>query len=153
MENKTPEEIEKTIVEAPTRKRKTRGPTIRERKLIKGLIAGKSVIQSALDAGYSPENHNANSARVSAHEALRKPTVRAEFERALENAGLTQDKLASELKNGLDRGRKGSHFDYLKLACKLKGLDVDEAAQAQAPTVGVLVNIVRDSAQTRGLPL
>lgn len=71
--------------------------TVREQRLVKGVVQGKSKRQAAIDAGYSPKSANAI-----AHEALRKPTVQAAFQRALKKAGITEDKLAQVMREGLD---------------------------------------------------
>jgi len=93
--------------------KKQRPPSIKAKRLIRGLVAGKSMKRAALDAGYG---NTPNAARVSGWQALQKPTVQADFRAALEKAGLGFDAMAREIKKGLNEGEYGKHSDYLKIA-------------------------------------
>lgn len=67
------------------------GLTIRQRKLVKEVVSGKTLAAAAKDAGYSGTE---GSLRVEAHKTLKKPNVAAAMERALDAAGLTIPKTA-----------------------------------------------------------
>lgn len=74
--------------------------TVKQAQLVKGIVAGKTKKQAAVDAGYSER-----AAGSAASEALRIPKVQQAFERALKKAGLTDEKLAGVLKDGLEANR------------------------------------------------
>ena len=73
----------------PPSKRK---PTEKERKLIAGVLAGKSRARAARDAGYSPK-----SAAVIAYETLTKPHIQARVERRLAELDVTADEIIKGL--------------------------------------------------------
>jgi phage terminase small subunit len=62
--------------------------TPRERKLIKGVAAGKSIKASAIAAGYSPKT-----GRESGSRALRKVTVKTAMEKLMDRVGLSDAKV------------------------------------------------------------
>ena len=65
-----------------------KGLTPRERILIRGVAAGKSLKASATEAGYS-----AKTGRVSAGRALRNITVRTALEKLMDKVGLSDAKV------------------------------------------------------------
>jgi len=71
--------------------------TMRERKFIAGLAAGKTQKQAAIDAGYSQK-----SADCLAYQTLQKATVQTAFQKILEKQGITDEKLGEVLAEGLD---------------------------------------------------
>ena len=62
--------------------------TPRERKLIKGVAAGKSIKAAAIEAGYSPRT-----GRESGSRALRNVTVKTELEKLMDKVGLSDSKV------------------------------------------------------------
>ena len=70
--------------------------TIKERRLIRGVVAGKSQTQAAIDAGYSPRSANEQASR-----ALAKDNVRSSLERLMDREGLTERKLLQPIKDGV----------------------------------------------------
>lgn len=65
-----------------------KGLTPRERKLIKGVAAGKSIKASAIEAGYSPKT-----GRESGSRALRNVTVKTALEKLMDKVGLSDAKV------------------------------------------------------------
>lgn len=121
--------------------------TEKQRKLIKGVAAGKSQTQAAILAGYSEKT-----AAASATETLGKPNVREALQRALEKVGVSDELLAMKTREGLDATRgmvtkdgveKVEDFHarhrYLETALKLKG-----ALDSERDTVAVQVNVDTD---------
>ena len=74
--------------------------TVKERKLVKGIAEGKTKKQAAIDAKYSPR-----SAGSIASETLRKPDVQAALVKALDNAGVTDERIAEVITDGLKANR------------------------------------------------
>ena len=70
--------------------------TIKERRLIQGVVAGKSQTQAAIAAGYSPRSANEQASR-----ALAKDNVRSSLERLMDREGLTERKLLQPIKEGM----------------------------------------------------
>ena len=65
-----------------------KGLTPRERKLIQGVAAGKSIKASAIEAGYSPKT-----GRESGSRALRNVTVRTALDKLMDKVGLSDSKV------------------------------------------------------------
>lgn len=141
--------------------------TIKQRHLIKGLAKGKTMTRAAVEAGYgrTPE-----AARVSAAKMLRKPTVSAALEAALDKAGATLEKsaqviaeahAAQDLKAAQVVGKKvPDHPTRLKAAeLNFKARRLVGAAGEEGAGTGAAINlvavlqIVKQSAKERGLPL
>ena len=74
---------------------------IKHAKLIRGLIAGKTAQQSALEAGYG-KGVNKQAAGVQACKELKKPEVQAMLLKALDKAGATIEKSAKVLADAHD---------------------------------------------------
>jgi len=68
--------------------------TVRERKLIDGVMSGQSQTQAAIAAGY-PER----SARVEASKVMNRPDIRNYWRARLCDAGLDDDSLARKLRS------------------------------------------------------
>src|SRR3990167_4953074 len=64
--------------------------TMRQRKLINGLVPEKDTITAAKEAGYCKDS-NAETTRVVAWKTMRKPKVAAALEKALDKAGASLD--------------------------------------------------------------
>lgn len=130
---------------------KSRKPTLKQTKLIKGIISGKTKTQAALDAGYG-KGKNAASAAVQANGELKNPKVQAAFELALEEAGLSLPVLAQEVKRGLARGKMGNHDSYLKIALNGRGAlkDPEEGPKVDRVSLAILI---LDERRKRGLPI
>lgn len=77
---------------------KKTGITLRERKLIKGIISGKTKQQAALDAGFG--SNLASSAQL-AYQTLKKPSTREALLEAMEKAGIGDNALAQAMREGL----------------------------------------------------
>ena len=70
--------------------------SIKERKLVQGVLQGKSVRQAAKEAGYAESTAN-----VKSYGILKRPRVQSLLTDALERAGITPDRLAHVLADGL----------------------------------------------------
>ncbi len=117
------------------KKRSERRLTIRQRKTLKGVAAGKPVLQAALAAGYS---------EASAHSVpYRNGNLRAEVASLLAAAGLDDRSLMAELKT-LVRAREIKFFAHegkvtdtrrvVSLDAKAKGLDMSFKLRGLYPT-------------------
>lgn len=76
--------------------------TVRERKLVSGVLDGKSQAQAARDAGYPPA-----SARQAASETLKRPDIRALLHARLDAAGLDIDQGIAVLARNLNARAMG----------------------------------------------
>lgn len=112
--------------------------TLKRRKFVAGLLAGKSQTKAAISAGYSKK-----CAKSIASEILTKPDVKATFAELLDKAGLTDDHLAARIKelsaaketkffqkDGIVTDQRdvealGVQSDMVQFATKLKGHLVD----------------------------
>lgn len=128
---------------------KRRRLTVKQAKLVRGIVKGKTVRDAARDAGYSGADETI---RVEATRTLQKPPVAEALQRALEDQGLTLEALAAELKAGLTEGEKGSHDKYLTLAFRLRG-DLNDRQPPATQNISAIIAIVRKSSEDRGLPL
>jgi phage terminase small subunit len=70
--------------------------TIKQRRLVANKAKGMSGAAAAREAGYSPR-----SAREIAAETLAKPNVQAALVKAMDDAGITDAKIAEVLKEGM----------------------------------------------------
>lgn len=78
---------------------KKKSITIRERKLIEGVIAGKTKRQAAIDAGYQGKTPEVIS--VAASNVLKKSNVQDALQEALEAHGLTPYKIVAVVADGM----------------------------------------------------
>lgn len=113
-------------------KYRSKPPTIKQRKLMRGVIAGKTITQAAKDAGYP-----ARSAHVAGSQELKK--LRAAMPAELDRAGLGLGQMAREIKRGIDKGDIGKHDAYLKLALQCHGALESEGQGGQAIGIGVFI--------------
>lgn len=108
--------------------------TTRQRGFLEGKLAGQTDMRAALDAGYSE-----STARNAQQKILGRPSVARKFAEILEAAGISDERLAQRLAEGLDarevkffqhEGKvisKRTVVDYsqrgrhLEIALKLKG--------------------------------
>jgi len=95
--------------------------TIKQDLFVKNILSGKSGKLSAITAGYSER-----SAESIASENLRKPKVLKKIKHILDEAGLSDEKLAEYLSNSIKSGvgKSPKNSDALKgvrLAYELKG--------------------------------
>ena len=74
--------------------------TFRERKFLKYLGQGLDKGEAAIKAGYS-----AKSAGSLAYQTLQKPLVKTAFQNMLHNHGVTDEKLATVIREGLDANK------------------------------------------------
>jgi len=133
------------------KKAKTRKPTVRQRKYVKGLVEGKSMTQAARDAGYS------ETTALNAKEKIEsKPAVQNLFVQLMETAGITDEKLAQRLAEGLDAEETkffqkdgivmdsrdviayGERRAHLEIALKLKGHLTDKAVNVNISIAEIL---------------
>lgn len=75
---------------------KKRELTVKEQRLIKGIVEGKPKYKAAEAAGYSPK-----SAAVIATETLKKPNVQEALQAAFEEHGITVSKVIKPIADGL----------------------------------------------------
>lgn len=112
--------------------------TAKQRKYVRGVVMGKSKTQAALAAGY------AFPTAKTAVQSIEKPYVKEAIERALDKAGITEERIAQKINEGLEAKRTVGFGDdnvieapdyqvqhkYLETAIKLKGLDKSESSGA-----------------------
>ena len=70
--------------------------SVKERKLVQGILKGKSVRQAVKDAGYAK-----STAEVKSYGILQRPRVQSFLTGALERAGITPDALAKPIQEAL----------------------------------------------------
>jgi len=70
--------------------------TLKQRRFVHGYLEGKPIVQAAAEAGYS-----ASTGARGAAELLRSPKVRTAIQEALENAGVTDECIATIIREGL----------------------------------------------------
>lgn len=108
---------------APNKKvAKKRPLTIKQKKLVKGIVAGKSQKDAAKDAGLNEQY---------ASDILKKPEVKASLQELMEAAGLSDDVLLSKHKELLNAKREDvpdyqTQKSALEMAYKLKGAFVEK---------------------------
>lgn len=68
----------------------------RERRFVKGVVAGKSLTQAAKNAGYAT-----STAEKKSYAILQRPLVRSELTKALERAGVTLEHIVRPLSEAL----------------------------------------------------
>lgn len=69
----------------------------RERKFVAGVVAGKTKMQAAIDAGYTPET-----ARAKSYSFLNRPLVRSAITDALERLGVTYERMVQPVADALE---------------------------------------------------
>ena len=116
--------------------------SVREARVIKGLLAGKTATDAMIAAGYS------RSTSISRpYSVLEKTRVKEAMKDAMDRRGLTTKRLAKTIEAGLNATRKvvvGSHIfeepDYamrhrfLETAIRLRGEDLDRGTTATVET-------------------
>lgn len=73
------------------------GLTPKEKKMIQGIVAGKSQERAAIDAGYAE-----STARGKAYAVLQRPLVRSALTEAFERMGVTYEKILKPVADGLN---------------------------------------------------
>ena len=104
MSNKKPKAKAKTPKNP--RMPRARRASVRQRKYVEGVVAGKPRSRAARDAGYSKRTAE-KPGRIDD-----KPAVEALFKELMEEAGITDRKLALKINQGLDAaivGRETLH--------------------------------------------
>lgn len=71
--------------------------TVKEAKLVKGVVQGKPKYKAAVEAGYSPK-----SARSIATETLKKPNIQEALQAEMMKQGITLEKIIKPIKDGLE---------------------------------------------------
>ena len=109
--------------------------TIKERKLVKAVVEGKSKTQAALEA-YDVKDPNI--ARGMAYEALQRPIVQAAVQAELERQGINLETVLRPIKEGLEAKQESRHkfgeevndiptrLKASQMAQKLMGIDKPE---------------------------
>lgn len=82
---------------AKAAKKKKDKLTLKERRLIRELAKGKSVLQAAKDAGYAE-----TTATSDVYNTLDKPRVQTAFQKILEDQGISDAKLGQVISEGLE---------------------------------------------------
>lgn len=90
--------------------------SVKEQKLVKGVVEGKTITQSAKDAGYSEKT-----AYSIGSEVLKKPEVQSRLQQALDKAGVTNGKIAKVINGGLDNPDDNIKHKFTDTAIKVKG--------------------------------
>ncbi|HJP81433.1 MAG TPA: hypothetical protein VJ841_03515 [Candidatus Saccharimonadales bacterium] len=91
------EEIQSAIDKASRAKK--RSLTIREARLIRGVVAGKTKRQAARDAGYTGSNETVS---VTASRVLSKANVQEALAKAMDHHGITIEKIIAPVAKALD---------------------------------------------------
>jgi phage terminase small subunit len=81
----------------------------RERRFVKGVVGGKSLIQTAKDAGYAT-----STAEKKSYAILQRPLVKSEMTKALERAGVTLVHIVQPIADALTAARS-----YIDPTCLL----------------------------------
>ena len=68
----------------------------RERRFVKGVVAGKSMTRAAMDAGYAT-----STAEKKSYAILQRPLVKSELTKALERAGVTLEHIVRPIADAL----------------------------------------------------
>lgn len=140
--------------------KKSAKPNTRQRRYVKGIVDGKSKAQAARDAGY------AESVALKAGDKIEsKPAVQSAFRELLEKAGITDEKLAKRLNEGLDAKETkffqhqglviskrtvvdhGARKNYLDTVLKLKGHLVEKHEIIGKVTLAELVAASNDTTE------
>ena len=111
--------------------------TVKEAKLVKGIVAGKTKQKAGIDAGYSGKPETVS---VTVSDVLKKTKVQDALQAALEKAGITPDIIVAPVAEAL------THED---LDMRLKGHDrATKIVQPRAESVGTIIfnkgDIVKD---------
>ena len=101
----------------PTWQEKVDAAAIKKRLYVKSLMAGKTLKDAALDAGYKPGN-----ARSMGSKLKKEKDVIKLVDKALNRNNVTIERCAKEINKGIEKGKLGQHIDYLELAFRLRGL-------------------------------
>lgn len=88
--------------------------TPKQQKFVTGYLTGKPITAAATDAGYSP-----TTAARGATELLRSPRVRSVIQAAMDNAGITEDRLAAVI----DRGLEAMKTTHIVIGGKIQALE------------------------------
>lgn len=127
----------------PKRRNRSRTLSERERKLVRGVVAGKTVLKAAMDAGYSPMT-----ARKNAYSYLQRPLVKSALTDALERVGVTYERMIQPVADALNatklvaKGREtldGKVTEYVEVedhAIRLAAHDRAVALVGAIPKVG-----------------
>lgn len=140
--------------------------TVKQRKFVKGKLEGKSDQAAALGANYSPMT-----ARVAGNKIAKHPDVIAAFQRAMKKAGITDELLATRMKEGIDAQETkffqkdgivtdsrdvvafGERRAMLELAARMKNLLPKEQAPNVEPLMIQVVHIAGDMVVHESEPL
>lgn len=124
-----------------------KGLTVKQAKLIKGMVDGLSAGRAGLLAGYGK---NIASASVTACKTLKSANVRQRLQEALERRGLTIDAIADQIARGIRDGKLGQHDGYLKLAMRAHGLEGEDKLDTPEGAESFMLEI-RAEAVRRGI--
>jgi len=108
---------------------------VRVKKFAAAIVAGKNQAEAARIAGVPPR-----SAPQAGHRLAQSPEVQSEIKRLLTKAGLGDDRIVSELKEGLATTKFGKYdrLDVVDRIIKLNGHD-------KTVTNNSIVNVGKDS--------
>jgi len=142
MENTNPEPAPEQPPKASPKKNR-RYMTPRKLRFVKGLVEGKSIVDSALQAGFGRTYRTAASY---GSQLNKQPEIQELYKKELENQGLTPEFVVENLKKGITEGKKGTTDAYLKIAMKLQGVKDETAAPSQS-----FISVIINSTEQRGL--
>lgn len=138
-----------------------RRTTVKERKLVEGIAAGKTMREAAVHAQLSP-NGTPETARVEAYRTLQRPHVIKALEDALDRAGATLERSARVISEAHDaKGLAGADHPVRLKAAELnfKARRILGANQegdgGGSGTINLfaVLGIVEQSRKERGLPI
>lgn len=108
--------------------------TVKQKKFVINKAKGMTGAEAAREAGYSPK-----AAKETASENLTKPNIREAFLKAMEKAGITDERLSQVLDEGLNAtvftkvGELPDHTNRHKFfdsAAKIKGVNAPQKLEA-----------------------
>ena len=88
---------DQTILQMRKEKQKEKSLTVKERRLIKGVMQGKTLIQAGVEAGYARSTMEKMPGKI-----IGKNRILKAFTELLEEAGLSDEKLSECLREGLE---------------------------------------------------
>lgn len=121
-----------------------RKPTVRQRKFVNGVIAGKTYSTAAIDAGFKQSEYGSV---LMKNEVVQKLLVQK-----MEQAGITDELLARKIMDGLEaktlpRGKDGARYDdqpvrkqFLDIVFKIRGDYAPEKIESTEKKLTIIID-------------
>ena len=121
----------------------------RERRFVKGVVAGKSKIQAAKDAGYSK-----STAEKKSYAILQRPLVKSELTTALERARVTLKQIVQPIADALKATKSKVNKDGLMVESQVPDHKIRlEASRAAVALFGGIPKVGEGTPTAHGLNL